>query len=174
MKSSKNIVFLGMMGSGKSSIGFLVSKKLGLNFFDIDKYIEDKLDMKISNIFRLKGERFFREYEEKITLDILKKKKIVVSLGGGAFLNKKIRNEVLKSHISFWLRLNSDIIINRIKNSAKRPMTLNMSSIELKDMIQKRSKYYNKALLKINCNNKTKTEIVDKIINLYENNQIIN
>ena len=74
MKSSKNIVFLGMMGSGKSSIGFLVSKKLRLNFFDIDKYIEDKLDMKISNIFRLKGERFFREYEEKVTLDILKKK----------------------------------------------------------------------------------------------------
>mgnify|MGYP001175657815 CR=1 FL=1 len=173
MKSSKNIVFLGMMGSGKSSIGFLVSKKLGLSFFDIDKYIEDKLDMKISNIFRLKGEGFFREYEEKITLDILKKRKIVVSLGGGAFLNKKIRNEVVKNHISFWLRLNSDIIIDRIKNSSKRPMTLNMSVLELKDMIKKRSKFYNKALFKINCNNKTKTEIVDKILNLYENNQII-
>ena len=171
MKSIKNIVFLGMMGSGKSSIGFLVSKKLGLNFFDIDKHIEDKLNMKISNIFRLKGERFFREYEEKITLDILKKKEIVVSLGGGAFLNKKIRSEVIKSHISFWLRLNSDIIISRIKDSSKRPMTLNMSNIDLKNMIKKRSKYYDKALFKINCNNKTKTEIVDIIINLYENNQ---
>ncbi len=170
MKSSKNIVFLGMMGSGKSSIGFLVSKKLRLNFFDIDKYIEDKLDMKISNIFRLKGERFFREYEEKVTLDILKKKQNVVSLGGGAFLNKKIRTEVVKSHISFWLKLNSDIIIGRIKNSTKRPMILDMSNIDLKDMIKKRSRYYNKALFKINCNNKTKTEIVDKILNLYENN----
>ena len=74
MKSGKNIVFLGMMGSGKSSIGFLISKKLKLDFFDVDKCIEDKLGMKISNIFKIKGEKFFRELEEKLTLDILKKK----------------------------------------------------------------------------------------------------
>ena len=49
-------------------------------------------------------------------------------------------------------------------------MILDMSNIDLKDMIKKRSRYYNKALFKINCNNKTKTEIVDKILNLYENN----
>ena len=71
MKSSKNIVFLGMMGSGKTSIGFLISKKLKLDFFDIDNYIENNLGMKISKIFKNKGEKFFREYEEKITLNIL-------------------------------------------------------------------------------------------------------
>ena len=88
MKSSKNIVFLGMMGSGKRSIGFLISKKLNLKFFDIDNHIENNLGMKISKIFKDKGEKFFREYEEKITLNTLKKKKIVIGLGGGAFLNK--------------------------------------------------------------------------------------
>ena len=81
MKSGKNIVFLGMMGSGKTSIGFLVSRKLKLDFFDIDKQIEKKLEMKISNIFNNKGEKFFRSYEEKITLDILKKKNIVIGFG---------------------------------------------------------------------------------------------
>ena len=75
MKSSKNIVFLGMMGSGKTSIGFLISRKLKLEFFDIDNHIENNLGMKISKIFKNKGEKFFREYEEKITLNILKKKK---------------------------------------------------------------------------------------------------
>ena len=65
MKSKENIVFLGMMGSGKTSIGLLVSKKLKLKFFDIDKYIEKELDMKISKIFKEKGEKF---------LEILKKK----------------------------------------------------------------------------------------------------
>ena len=75
MKSSKNIVFLGMMGSGKSSIGFLFSKKLKLDFYDVDTCIENKLNMKISNIFKNKGEKFFREFEEIITLDILKKKR---------------------------------------------------------------------------------------------------
>ena len=105
MKSSKNIVFLGMMGSGKTSIGFLISKKLNLKFFDIDNNIENNLGMKISKIFKDKGEKFFREYEEKITLNILKKNNIVIALGGGAFLNKNIRNEILKNHFSFWLKL---------------------------------------------------------------------
>ena len=155
MKSDRNIVFLGMMGSGKTSIGFLVSKKLKLDFYDVDHYIENKLKMKISNIFKNKGEKFFREYEEKITLELMKIKGIVVSLGGGAFLNKNIRNEVLKNHISFWLKLNSDLLIKRIKNSTKRPLVLNASNIELTNMIKNRSKYYAKALFKINCNNKS-------------------
>ena len=170
MKSSKNIVFLGMMGSGKTSIGFLVSKKLKLDFFDIDKQIEEKLEMKISNIFNNKGERFFRSYEEKITLDILKKKNIVIALGGGAFMNKNIRNEILKNHVSFWLKLRSDILIKRIKNSTKRPLAINSSNIDLKNMIKDRSKFYSKALFDIDCNNKPKSEIVNKIINIYENN----
>ena len=174
MKSSKNIVFLGMMGSGKSSIGFLISKKLKLDFFDIDKCIEDKLGMKISNIFKIKGEKFFRNLEEQLTLDILKKKQVIVALGGGAFINRNIRNEVINNHISFWLKLNSDQLIRRIKNSTKRPLVLNASKIELTNMIKNRSKYYAKALFKINCNNKSKTEIMNKIIDEYENIQTNN
>jgi len=170
MKSSKNIVFLGMMGSGKTSIGFLISKKLKLDFFDIDNYIENNLGMKISKIFKNKGEKFFREYEEKITLNILKKKKIVIALGGGAFLNKNIRNEVLKNHCSFWLKLDSDILIKRIKNNPKRPLAYNASDIELKNMIKERSKIYSKASYKINCNTQNKTEIINEIINIYETN----
>ena len=75
MKSKGNIVFLGMMGSGKTSVGKLISKKLKLDFFDIDQQIEKKLNMEIFKIFKEKGELFFRKIEEKITLDILKKKK---------------------------------------------------------------------------------------------------
>ncbi len=168
MKSSKNIVFLGMMGSGKTSIGFLVSKKLGLDFYDVDNYIEKKLNMKISELFQNKGEVFFRKEEEKITLDILRKKKGIVALGGGGFINRNIRNEVLKNHISFWLKLDSDIILNRIKNSTKRPLAVNKTSNVLKKMIKERSKYYSKALFKVNCNNQTKKEVVNKILEIYE------
>jgi len=170
MKSGKNIVFLGMMGSGKSSIGFLISKKLNLNFYDVDDCIEDKLNMKISNIFKNKGESFFRNYEEKITLNILKKKGIVVALGGGAFMNKNIRNEIIKNHLSFWLKLNSDILVKRIKNSIKRPLALNASKDEIKNMIKDRAKFYSKAQFEIDCNNLTKKEIVDKILDVYEGN----
>ena len=63
-----------MMGSGKTSIGYMVSKKLDLDFFDIDNLIEQKLNLNISKIFETNGEKFFREFEEKTTLDVLKKR----------------------------------------------------------------------------------------------------
>ena len=168
MKSKENIVFLGMMGSGKSSIGKLVSKKLQLDFFDIDACIEKDLGMSISKIFETKGEIFFRNFEEKITLKTLRKNKIVIALGGGAFLNKNIQSEILVNHLSFWLKWNKNTLIRRIKNSSKRPIASKASNKELINMIKKRSNIYSKAMYKVDCNNLTKTEIVKKVINTYE------
>jgi shikimate kinase len=170
MHLKKNLVFLGMMGSGKSSIGFLVSKKLNLKFIDIDNIIEDEVGMKISDIFKSKGENYFRNLEEKITLKILKTNKVVVSLGGGGFLNEKIRDEVLTNHFSFWLNWESKILLKRIKNSEKRPITLNSTDQEITNLIKKRSKIYMKAEFKIDCNKLTKNEIVKKITKIYELN----
>ena len=174
MKSKENIVFLGMMGAGKTSIGLLVSKKLQLDFFDIDSCIEKELGMKISEIFKIKGENFFRKFEEKIALKVLKKNKIVVSLGGGAFLNKHVRNEVLLNHSSFWLNWNSETIIKRIKNSKKRPTTIKSTTFELINLIKKRSNIYSKALYKVNCDGLTKLEVTRKVINIYESKKINN
>ena len=173
MKSKKNIVFLGMMGSGKSSIGFLVSKRLQIDFVDIDDYIEQNLGMKISEIFKSKGESFFRQIEEKITLKILKRNNIVISLGGGSFLNKNIRKEVLINHLSFWLKLNSQTLISRIINNKKRPLAIGATEEQLNNLIKKRSNIYSKALFKVNCNGLTKAEVVKKVINIYENKKII-
>ncbi len=170
MYSKKNLVFLGMMGSGKSSIGFLISKKLNLQFIDIDNMIEEKAGLKISNIFKDKGESYFRNLEEKITLKVLKKSNIVISLGGGGFINEKIRNEVLNNNFSFWLDWDSEILLQRIKNSEKRPIALNSSDQEIANLIKKRSKIYSKAEFKINCNKLTKNEIVKKITKIYELN----
>ena len=169
MKSKKNIVFLGMMGSGKTSIGSLVSKKLKLNFIDTDQKIEEELGMSIVKIFEKKGEKFFREFEEKITLRILKKKDVVVALGGGAFLNKNIRNEILSNHFSIWLKWKNDTIIKRITNSVKRPVALKSSKVELFDLIEKRSNIYSKALYKIECDNLKKIQITKKVLDIYEN-----
>ena len=170
MKSKGNIVFLVIMGSGKSSIGKLISKKLRLDFFDIDQQLVNILKMEITEIFDKKGEKFFREFEEKITLDILKKKKLVIALGGCKFLNKNIRKEILTNHVSFWLNCDDEIILKRIKNSSKRPLTLNLTKYELIKLIKKRSNIYSKALYKIACDELTKTEIVNKILNIYEIN----
>ena len=168
MKSKKNLVFLGMMGSGKSSIGSLIAKKLLLNFIDIDNVIENELGLSIKKIFETKGENYFRKFEEKTTLKKLKSRSTVISLGGGAFSNKEIRKEVIKNHISFWLNWSDDILLNRIKNSKKRPLAFNSSENEIIDLIKKRSNIYSKALYKIECDNLTKNEIVKEILKIYE------
>ena len=168
MKSKENLVFLGMMGSGKSSIGLLVAKKLKLNFTDIDNEIEKELGKKITDIFEENGEDFFRKIEEKITLKKLKLNSSVISLGGGAFMNRNIRKEVLKSHLSFWLNWNNKILLDRIKNSKKRPLAINLPNNEIINLIQKRSNIYAKALFGIKCDNLSKNEVVNKIIKIYE------
>ena len=170
MNSNKNLVFLGMMGSGKSSIGNLVSLKLDLPFVDIDNLIIKNTNMTVSEIFDKKGEDYFRDLEEKTTLKCLKKIKNVISLGGGGFINFKIRKEILANHFSFWLNWDESILLKRIRNSKKRPLAFKSTDQEIKTIIKNRSKIYSNAQFKINCNKLTKTEIVKKIINIYESN----
>ena len=168
MKSNKNIVLLGMMGSGKSTIGYLLSNKINSDFYDIDKIIEEEEGLKITEIFENKGENYFRKIEEKICLKILKFNKKIISLGGGSFLNNKIREEIQNNHVSFWLNWNTSTIIRRIKKNKNRPILKGMSENEINKLIMKRKKIYEKAHLKINCENLSKNEITNKIIKLYE------
>ena len=99
----KNLVLIGMMGSGKTTIGKEISKKTDLKFVDTDQLIEIYENMKIRDIFEKKGEKFFRIIEEKIVFKTLKLSGQVIALGGGSFLNNKIRSEILKNSFSFWL-----------------------------------------------------------------------
>ena len=170
MKTNKNLVLIGMMGSGKSTIGYLLAKKLKFLFIDIDKNIEKNEETTISNIFKEKGEKYFRDIEEKITLDVLKKKSnCVISLGGGAFINKNIQELVLKKNISFWLKWKNSTIIKRLKNVNKRPLIKEMNHKQIVNLNTERSKLYSKANYILECDNLNKNEIIKKIIQNYEN-----
>ena len=170
MKSKKNLILIGMMGSGKSTIGSLISKKLNVKFIDIDSVLQDVTKMKIVEIFEKKGENFFRNLEEKITLKLLNSTNNVISLGGGGFINEKIRKEVLKNNFSFWLNCDTQTLLNRIKKNQRRPIAINLSDSELTELITKRTKIYSKAQFKINCHKLSKTEIVKKILKKYGHN----
>ena len=171
MKSNNNLVLLGMMGSGKSTIGLSLSKRLNTNFFDIDKIIEREQNMKVNEIFEKKGEKFFRSLEEKITLSVLKSKNSIISLGGGSWLNEKIRKETnINNNVSFWLNWDTSIILERIKKNNKRPLIKNLNDSEIIKLILKRSKIYAKANYKIDCNRLTRDKIIKKILNIYERN----
>ena len=168
--NKKNIVLIGMMGSGKSTIGYLLSKTIDLKFIDIDKTIEKETSLKIHNIFEKKGEVYFRNLEEKITLKFLKSKRKIISLGGGAFLNKSVRKEIIKNHISFWLSWKNSTILKRITKSKKRPIAIRYDENNLRKLINERSNIYTEAKFKINCETLTKNMIVKNIIELYEKN----
>lgn len=168
MKSNKNLILIGMMGSGKSTIGRLLGKKLNLRFFDIDFLIENKTDMKIAEIFEKKGENAFRNLEKEITLKFLNKTNCIIALGGGAFINEIIKKKIKKKSISIWLNWNDETLINRMRKNKKRPIALNLDDNGLKDLINSRSKIYSKANYKINCENMNKVEIVKKITQMYE------
>jgi len=170
MKSKKNLVLIGMMSSGKSTIGELLAKKLNFKFFDIDKIIENETKMKIAEIFKIKGENFFRNLEEKTTIKLLNFSDVVISLGGGGFINETIRKETNTKSKTFWLNWDLDTLISRIRKKNNRPVASALNNDELKNLIIERSKYYSKAKYKINCQKLTRSEIIKKILNLYEIN----
>ena len=169
-KSNKNLTLTGMMGVGKSTIGKNLAKKLKYNFFDVDELIENKEGASISSIFKNKSENYFRKIENDITLQVLKRKNSVISLGGGAFLNKSIRTSAKEKSISFWLDVDIVKLIERLKKSKKRPLLYKKNiSDTVKKIYIEREKIYSKADYRIKCSSLKTKEIVDKILKLYEN-----
>ena len=168
MKIKKNLVLLGMMGVGKTRIGKYVARRLKINFFDIDKLIEQKNEMKITEIFKTKGEIYFRKEEELATIKYLNKKGSVISLGGGGFINDKIRKKVLSECISVWLNANLETIYKRIKNSKKRPLINKNYQNNIGKIFMERKKIYSLAHHEINCDNLNLNQISEKIVKLYE------
>ena len=114
MKSNKNIVLIGMMGSGKSSVGKLLSEKLNLDFVDIDNKIVEREGRTIVDIFKTNGENYFRKIEEYYSIKFLKLPNKIISLGGGGYINPKIRKQCLNNCMSVWLNWKSDTLIKTI------------------------------------------------------------
>ena len=157
-----------MMAVGKTTLAKIVAKKQKLEFIDIDKNIEKKNSMKISEIFDEKGEAFFRIEEEKEVLKSLKKNNCVIALGGGAFMNEAIRKDVLKNAISVWLDVSIKTLNERVKWNQKRPLLKKDDNAKiLKELYDKRKKIYKLANHKIICDKLNKEKLAKKIIALY-------
>ena len=165
----KNLVLLGMMAAGKTTLGKIVAKKQGLEFIDTDKSIEKKNLMTVAEIFKKKGEDFFRMEEQSEVLKSLEKSKSVIALGGGAFINKILRENILKNSISIWLDVKLDTLEKRVKWNEKRPLLKKENKQKkLKELYDERKKIYKLADYKIDCDGLEKKDIVKKIIELYE------
>ena len=169
INNKHNISLCGMMGSGKSAIGKILANKLDYNFVDVDKMIEINAKKTIKKIFEEDGEKYFRELEEKITIRNLEHKRAIISLGGGAIINKKIRNSIKKNSYNIYLNVDVDILTKRLQYSKTRPIIYKKNlKKELNNLISIREQFYRKAdLIVKNEKNiiETTENIIKKIIN---------
>ena len=164
----KNLVLLGMMAVGKTTLGKIVAKKQKLKFIDIDASIEKKNSMTIKEIFKKKGEKFFRMEEENEILKSLEKNNCVIALGGGAFMNKTVRENILKNAISIWLSVDIKTLSKRVQWNQKRPLLKEeKNQKKMKKLYDERKNIYQLANHKIVCDNFSKENIAEKIIALY-------
>jgi len=172
--SKKIIVLTGMMGSGKSTIGKNLALKLRREFIDSDIEVSKASALSTSEIFDKFGEEYFRSGEKKIIKKYISERNenLVLSTGGGAFLNKELRDLINNKSISIWLNASYNTLYKRLnKNTKNRPLFHGHElKIKLQELIEKRTKYYKLAHFEIDVNGLHITEIIDNIIKQLENN----
>lgn len=167
----KKILILGYMGSGKSLIGKLVAQRLEIPFYDLDDFIEKRLEMSISEIFQQKGEIYFRKIEHQYFNELLDSEQtFVLSLGGGTpcYANNHLHFSG-ENISSIYLNASIDTLSARLfPERAKRPLIANLNEDEFTEYVAKhlfdRSYFYNQASLRILVNDKTPEEITDEIL----------
>ncbi len=161
----KLIVLIGMMGSGKTTVGSALSKKLGFDFVDIDNEIEKQEKMTVSAIFNEFGEQYFRRLEKEKTLFFANKTNMVLSLGGGGFEDEETQKLLKKNGIVFYLKATPQCLFERIKTSIHRPLLRKNFSVDtIAFILKKRSANYEKAKFIIDTCDKTPDEVCDKIL----------
>ncbi len=136
------IYLCGFMGCGKSTIGKLLSKKLGMSFTDLDSYIENKENMSIPEIFKTKGEPYFREEEAKAVEALADKNNYVIACGGGTILNDKSAETASKCGTVIFLDVPFELCYSRIKDDTNRPLVVNNSKDELHEIFIRRHEIY--------------------------------
>ncbi len=120
----KTVAIVGMMGSGKTTIGSAVAKALSVPFLDSDKEIERASNRTIAEIFEQCGEPFFREKETQVITRLLGGECGIISTGGGVYLNPVNRRIISKKGVALWLRADLELLWNRVKHKDTRPLLL--------------------------------------------------
>ncbi len=143
---SKSIVLTGLMGSGKSAIGKVLSEKIGVPLSDTDEIIEKEVGKTIYEIFNYSGEKYFRQVEEQVVGRLLNKPAHIISTGGGSILSSKTRKAIKSKSFSIWVQCNVNIISNRIHDQEKRPLLKNENILDtLVKKNKERIKFYRQA-----------------------------
>ncbi len=158
----------GFMGCGKSRIGRLLAKELAAVFIDLDRYIVNNEGMTIPEIFEKKGEPFFRDTEAEYIKNF--SGRTVVATGGGAMLRDETAEFARKNGTVFFIDVSFDTCYNRIKNDSNRPLVVNNSRDQLKEIFDRRFPVYKKNSDYTIDGERTDKEIAKDIIDILKEN----
>lgn len=163
----RSIVFLGMMGCGKSAIGKMVARKLELEFVDADTEIELAAGRSIPDIFEEYGEEEFRRLEMKVIERVLEEKQVLLALGGGAFMSEPTREIIFKHGLSVWLKAELELLLERVgRKPNKRPLLKKGNPKEiLQNLLETRNPVYSLAELHVDTKSGTKSEMREVVLN---------
>ena len=138
-----NIILIGAMGAGKSTVGRKLANRLKMPFHDSDRVIEEKTGVDIATIFEYEGEEGFRAREENAIGELCRRKNIILATGGGAILSKNTREVLSATGTVFYLKATAEVLFERIRDDSKRPL-LNTRDRKrtLADLLQQREPFY--------------------------------
>jgi shikimate kinase len=161
----KNIVLTGFMGTGKTAVGKTLARKLGYTLIDVDAEIEKEQKTTIANIFKEHGEPKFREIESEVIKKLSEIENAVISTGGGAVLRQENMDNLRKNGVIVCLMASPETILKRTCNNNDRPLLQVEDPLQkIKELLEFRKPYYEKADIMIDTNEKSPAEVAEKII----------
>ena len=140
---SKNIILVGLMGAGKSTIGRSLAKRLNKEFYDSDRVIEERTGVDIATIFEIEGEQGFRDREALVIEELCQMNDIVLATGGGSILREDNRNNMKMFGSVVYLCTTAELLYSRIRFDKSRPLMQTNNPLDtLRNLLQKREPYY--------------------------------
>ncbi len=162
---NRTIVLVGMMGSGKSSIGKRLATRLGVPFRDADTEIETAAGTTIGEIFETLGEPAFREGERKVIGRLLRETPHVLATGGGAFVDPETRARIKSDAVSVWLRAPVDLLLMRVRRRESRPLLKRGNPREtMQRLLKEREPFYAEADIVVESEDGPHSACVDRIV----------
>jgi len=161
----RNLIFIGLMGAGKSAIGRLTAQTLGIPFVDSDHEIERVSRMTISELFAAYGEEEFRALEARVLKRLLRSGPRVVSTGGGAYINERSRRHIKKGGLTIWLKADLDVLWERVNKRDTRPLLKTENPKQtLENLMRARYPIYAEADLIVVSRDVKKERMVEEVL----------
>ncbi len=167
MKTPANVILIGFMGSGKTRVAGLLSRKLGFQFLDMDRLIEEKERMPVADIFRVKGEDFFRSLERDLVRELTSKERQVIATGGGAWLDGENRSRLLAGGWCAWLKAGPEQVWDRVKaRLSERPILAAAPDpiLKIRELMESRRIAYEMAPVHIETDDRTPEEVAEELM----------